>query len=252
MKVAADANSDRRHRKLARDQYRNASMIYQALAKGMTRAAIPDLSLGNIDRLARQHRIATNYGWLGATARIERRLLTELESVRTQVDAATLALKPPRSSPPLSIRDVAADLGALETDFAGVVLDRHRQTLSVVTEPIELDEVYLGPFEICLELRGVDQANRYRVIANDPRPASTCDSTTHPHVSDERLCEGCDSCFCSGCLKKCNSCDKPFCDQCLKEDLCDDCLEEKAEKEEAEAAEAAVHTVRVGEAAIPA
>jgi hypothetical protein len=117
-------------------------------------------------------------------------MLNVLASIRVQSEDAIAALN--SSAPPtrLTVADVAADLAALETDFAAANVGRRGRTVSVTTEPIELDGVYLGPFSIELDLRDLDQSNPYRVIATDPHPAATSDGTTHPHVCDERLCEG--------------------------------------------------------------
>ena len=61
----------------------------------------------------------------------------------------------------------------------------------MTTEPITLQGIYLGPFEIRLDWAshaGDDCA--YRVIANEPHPAESRENVTHPHVMDEILCEG--------------------------------------------------------------
>src|SRR4029078_3338290 len=64
--------------------------------------------------------------------------------------------------------------------------------LSVITEAILLDGVYLGPFEIQLNWSRAPDSDRicYRVMAEDPHPAESRDNVTHPHVMDELLCEG--------------------------------------------------------------
>jgi len=71
-----------------------------------------------------------------------------------------------------------------------------------VTEPITLEDVYLGPFRIQLELNKdirlssvealseLYQGGAYHVIALEPNLAATDASVNHPHVSNERLCEG--------------------------------------------------------------
>jgi len=58
---------------------------------------------------------------------------------------------------------------------------------------VTLDGVYLGLFKIQLELDKLCKLYRdspYCIIALDPHPAATSDEVTHPHVSNERLCEG--------------------------------------------------------------
>jgi hypothetical protein len=92
---------------------------------------------------------------------------------------------------PPTHRDVLADLVGLADCFPAVEVDLRYRELSVVTEPIELDGVRLGPFAVVLPWDGLgDESPEYFVKALDPRPAATDESVVHPHVSDERLCEG--------------------------------------------------------------
>ena len=92
------------------------------------------------------------------------------------------------------VRDILADLRQVEEEFGGFRYDRGQKTLSVTVGPVELEGVYLGEFEIRLLVANLAQACRsntiYRIVALDPHPAGCNQSTTHPHVSDERLCEG--------------------------------------------------------------
>src|SRR6185369_16757988 len=84
------------------------------------------------------------------------------------------------------------DLVALRQEFEELDYDRRGRRLSVVTEPIVLAGVYLGPFEIRLQWAPVTRSDvpAYRVVAKDPHPAESRDNVTHPHVMDEVLCEG--------------------------------------------------------------
>lgn len=92
---------------------------------------------------------------------------------------------------PQSLREILQDLQQLETEFDAVVLNLKEHTISVSTEPITLDELYLGPFQIVLKLGGQTRRRwNYQVIATEPHPASCNDAVTHPHVRDQELCEG--------------------------------------------------------------
>src|SRR5690606_20967014 len=64
--------------------------------------------------------------------------------------------------------------------------------LSVTTEPITLEGVYLGPFRIELDVDDLaaGECADYRVIALEPNPAASNCDVTHPHIQDEQLCEG--------------------------------------------------------------
>ena len=93
--------------------------------------------------------------------------------------------------PHVSATDVYHDLLALKGEFEEVEIDLEENDLSVTTDDIDLDGVCLGPFQIRLEWQQIGQASQpYRVIALDPHPATKSDEITHPHVQDERLCEG--------------------------------------------------------------
>jgi hypothetical protein len=90
----------------------------------------------------------------------------------------------------VTIYDIYQDLVALEAEFGNLDMDSQGRWLSVTTEGIELNGVYLGPFEIRLAWNRIASDAAYRVIATDPHPCSSRDSVTHPHVADEVLCEG--------------------------------------------------------------
>jgi len=92
-----------------------------------------------------------------------------------------------------SLRDLFPEVVQAREEFGELQYDRKEQTLSVVTEPIELEGVYLGDFQVELHLPTLGEGRltgAYRVTALDPHPASCDDSVTHPHVRDERLCSG--------------------------------------------------------------
>ncbi|MCA9018489.1 MAG: hypothetical protein KDA77_24450, partial [Planctomycetaceae bacterium] len=71
-------------------------------------------------------------------------------------------------------------------------MNRKDRSISVTTESIVLEEIYLGPFQIHLNWGdpASGRSSSYRVIAQDAQSAATDDSVTHPHVQDESLCEG--------------------------------------------------------------
>ncbi len=93
-----------------------------------------------------------------------------------------------------SLRELHADLQQLCEEFGGVRYSAAEHFLAAATEPIELEGVYLGDFEIRLDLQRLGDArslhNAYTIVALDPHPAGSNDAVTHPHVSDEHLCAG--------------------------------------------------------------
>lgn len=82
------------------------------------------------------------------------------------------------------------EISALFEEFEDVKYTPKCQSLTVTTEPIELEEVFLGRFEIRLNLRDLGRDEAYEVVALQPHPAGTNESVTHPHVQDDHLCEG--------------------------------------------------------------
>ncbi len=141
---------------------------------------------------SRKMSAAVARGWLSAAQTCcekVSRLLGEVEYCVPRIQP--LAEKPLKETPTVST--LIEELDALEEEFGGIEFDASTNTISVVTEPITLEDIYLGPFKIQLELNKLDQlyySSPYHVMALAPNPAATNDSVTHPHVSDERLCEG--------------------------------------------------------------
>lgn len=93
----------------------------------------------------------------------------------------------------VSCCDLAGELEQVRKEFGVFTYRPKEKTLSIETDSITLEDQYLGPFEIRLDLDALGQLEprkAYRVVATDPHPAAGDENITHPHVSDERLCEG--------------------------------------------------------------
>lgn len=138
-------------------------------------------------------RRARHRGWHLAAERLQRdlrgtvqRLLGALSDIDRQLEPSTTELRR------ASVDDICADLIALRDEFDEVSFDRRGRIVSVTTEPIVLENVHLGPFEIRLDWDDLAEGgpDNYRVIALDSNPAASSDSVTHPHVQDEVVCEG--------------------------------------------------------------
>jgi hypothetical protein len=131
-------------------------------------------------------------GWLSAAqacCKNVSRLLGEV--VYSLPRIRPLAEKPQKEIPKLPV--LVNELDALEKEFGEIDFDASKNNIYVVTEPITLEDIYLGRFKIQLELNKLDQLyynSPYCVIALEPNPAATDDAVTHPHVSSEKLCEG--------------------------------------------------------------
>lgn len=113
-------------------------------------------------------------------------LICEIEALK-RVDQRPLASVP-------STRDLVDEIHQLDQEFDGYEYNTKLHTLSVSTDPIELAGIELGPFLIKLHLPKLAHldGNRevYDVEALEPHPAATDSSVIHPHVRDNRLCEG--------------------------------------------------------------
>ena len=89
--------------------------------------------------------------------------------------------------------DIYAELIQIEQEFGETKFDPNEKAISITTEPITLEDIPFGPFEVKLFIGQISRLysdTPYRMIALNPNPAGTNDCVTHPHVSDERLCEG--------------------------------------------------------------
>jgi hypothetical protein len=181
--------------------YRCAERVRHHLAL-LARARIGrrDQRLGHLaescQALARRHGLlerARRHGLPLAADRLRSRLHDDLYRVH-QVAAELVQLKrdaaPP---PPPSLEALLADLGELRSEFASAAFDAGEDQITIRTEPIVLDAVALGPFQIELHLARLARepgSGCFRCVALEPNPAAGNSSVTHPHVSDGTLCAG--------------------------------------------------------------
>lgn len=179
---------------------RSASKVYDAIVRGRSNRYAPlERSLSKLHSCASaiQHvthrlHLATERQWLAAAANILFRLRFDLKELECEVASAVQELDRAHVDTP-TYRDVYGEVQALQQEFEDIRCDAKDRSLIVVTEPIALEGVDLGRFELRLQLDSLadgGQADCLWVVALDPNPAATDDSVTHPHVSNERLCAG--------------------------------------------------------------
>jgi hypothetical protein len=152
---------------------------------------LPMASWQCCQRLAQLAQLSANRGWSAAASSSREQLRWALQDVRRQLDAQLAKLSRPPTPIACSPRDILEDLIVLKEEFEDVKVDLREGSVAVVTEPIVLEGIDLGRFEVILPWQGM--ATRwvpYSVVALDPRPATVNSAVTHPHVQDERLCEG--------------------------------------------------------------
>ena len=145
----------------------------------------------DLTKLMRGVELAHSRGWLVAARQRREQFFSELDYFRRLLshiaeDGLQAKQKPAISS----LSEIYYDLLGLEREFPTIECDLKAQCLAVTTEPITLDDLYLGPFQIRLDLQHLGEGQPYSVVALEPHPAAGRDDITHPHVSDETLCEG--------------------------------------------------------------
>jgi hypothetical protein len=179
---------------------RVAGMIQEALwrlRKSRYIQCMAQLSLftGKLQGLAHESRklaVALSHDWLAAAERSCRSVNSLLGDIPFSASNIQ-SLLDRRHKKLLRLSGIADELWALQQEFDDVAFNGEERALCVVTEPITLEDIYLGRFRIALyldSLRELYQRVPYFVVAIDPHPASTDDAVTHPHVSNDVVCEG--------------------------------------------------------------
>jgi len=149
-------------------------------------------SLDRFNSLHRKLAKCQDRGFWNAAKRLRGQGDRLLGDLRFEIDSAQRRFEARPSEIP-SMAELTRELEQLSNEFGQWDYDKTHKTLSVVTEPIEFDGIYLGPFRIKLylpDLREARHGQSYSITALDPRPAAGAEHVTHPHVSDDRLCTG--------------------------------------------------------------
>jgi hypothetical protein len=177
-----------------------AGMIHEALwqlQRGRYLECVRQLSLftGRLQDVACESRklgLAVSRGWPAATEQCCVSVDRYLNDIPYSVSKLQSLLDRRRKDvPPLAA--IVAELRALEQEFDEVAFDPEAETPSAATEPITLEDIYLGPFRVLLpldKLAEMYQRVPYYVVAIEPHPAAKDEAVTHPHVSNEVVCEG--------------------------------------------------------------
>ena len=140
----------------------------------------------------RCHRLETKArqrGWFAAARRIRGHLMRAIADFQEAMISWQRQLQQPTAAV-LTLRQLLQELASLDAEFSQVDYDLAPGTLAVVTEPIVLEDIDLGPFRIELQLGDRQHMFGYQVIAIEPRAAAADDEVTHPHVRNGHLCEG--------------------------------------------------------------
>jgi len=145
-----------------------------------------------LERTRRSLALCAQWQWNGAARCLLHDLPYELNALRNEICRCEETLRQTQEPGP-TLRMLYDELQQIEKEFGSLRYDHDERFLAVTTEPIVLEDVYLGAFEIRLLLERqagtcVDAA--LRAVAQDPRPAGADRLVTHPHVKDELVCLG--------------------------------------------------------------
>lgn len=141
---------------------------------------------------SRKMAVATTRGWFAAAEQCCTVMGRELGEMSFSISKLQGLLDKRYKAVP-SFSSIVEELKATQAEFDDVEFNFEENALCVVTEPITLEEVYLGRFRIALYLTKLAELyhrSAYYIIAIDPHPATKDEAITHPHVSNETLCEG--------------------------------------------------------------
>lgn len=178
---------------LTRNLWRAAARIRDRLAMhGQEGPSIclPEHAWNRCTRLSSLLDRVRGRGWLAANDFVQRQLHYELLSVQHRLDEIANGLS---SRPHLEVasqREIYEDLLALKDEFDDFTVDLKGRQIAVTTDPIELERVYLGPFRIALTWTNLETSSPYKLAATDPQYAASNRGVIHPHVNNEKLCEG--------------------------------------------------------------
>ena len=145
--------------------------------------AIKDSSLFNT---------AADKKWFRSAERIRTRVSRNLNDFSYQLQRFKDFINADEPKLP-KLSDIYAELLQIDQECGEYQYDLKERTISVITEPITLEDIDLGSFEIKLFIDKISTLYTnapYRVIALEPNPAGSDSNVTHPHVSSETLCEG--------------------------------------------------------------
>ena len=173
---------------------RAANDIHSQLQRLESRSAVLELPQHDWDdcqSVLRRMQRAESRGWYGAPGTLRKDLEWPLKRCTERLETLAQHLsEQERPSGIVRLHDIFSDLVALFEQFAEVEIDLSGRQLSVITDPIVLEDFYLGPFTIRLSWAQIGDLHPYDVIAREPNPPRCCEDTTHPHVRDTTLCEG--------------------------------------------------------------
>ena len=144
------------------------------------------------NRSSHSFNTATDKGWFMAAEKIISRVGRNLNDFSHHLDQFKNFIVADEIKLP-TLGDIVAGILQIKEEYGEVGLDLKARTISVITDPIVLEEIPFGSFEIRLyinEVKKLHVESPYKIIALEPNPAGSDCDVTHPHVSHQKLCEG--------------------------------------------------------------
>ena len=124
---------------------------------------------------------AIDKGWFGAAEKIKTRVNRNLNDFSYKLQQfKNMADSDETKLPKLAV--IFADLMQIEDEFGELNFDLKAKTVSVITDPITLDDISFGSFEIRLfidQMTKLYSESPYKIIALEPNPAATDENVTH-------------------------------------------------------------------------
>ncbi|GAG06454.1 unnamed protein product, partial [marine sediment metagenome] len=148
--------------------------------------------MNRLVRIRRKLNLCEIRNWQAAGEKVLMQVEAALRDIPYNIQQVEQAVQACNVKVP-SVTEVYEELTQADEEFDGLVYHKKGDLLAVTTEPIELQDVYLGEFEIQLHVPSLAEMRYnsvYRIFALDPHPAGSNECVTHPHVSDEQLCPG--------------------------------------------------------------
>jgi hypothetical protein len=149
---------------------------------------LPD-SFANLQCLASRIEDLVGRGWPAALQASVMQLRTRLARNCRHLGEVAETLNSPLTIDLPTQQVLYEELLALPNEFEDVVYDLRAETIEVKTAPITLEEIELGSFRIVISGKDI-VTGLFEVIAVTPNPAVRRPDVTHPHVFNQRLCEG--------------------------------------------------------------
>lgn len=172
--------------------YQRLQNSRQASVRQSVLAGIEDQATTALRRLA-VCQLARRRNWQQATRVTEMAAVGLLQQLWHGLNSALPQLQARSESVAPVLREVYEDLQHLELEFGGLVPDPRHRLVAVVTDPITLEDIPLGPFRIELHIDRLANhpgVSAFDVVALKPNPPDCSEDVTHPHVRDRQLCAG--------------------------------------------------------------